>query len=230
MENFCRFYSVKLTRSFKPLLVTLENKMSRIFFTLLTIMCSTSSFSNTLDNNNSGNKGYYPGMLISKDSYVRLKNCSQNSDYTLLPAGKYGYEAMAELISIRKNTSPEIPISVGIQGEVEYDATHTPSGNFLVRGLEFIKVNESCDIVLDPAPSKQEPTSHNLAPEDKQQKPALLETPPLPQTNTVAPIPETEPTESSSASNPSTNQMSAEPDEYGILEEIISTHTYRKAD
>ena len=125
--------------------------MSRLLFGSLLLAYGTAALSTPVtDNLQPDSKGYYPGMLIVKGEYVRLQNCTQRQDYTLLPAGKYGYETMAELISVRKNMPDNIPISVGLQGEVEYDESLNATGNFLVRGLEFIKQGENCNIVATP--------------------------------------------------------------------------------
>lgn len=204
--------------------------MSRILFSYLAFALCTSASAQSLNSPNSEVKGYYPGMLISKDSYVRLKNCSQNHDYALLPSGKYGYEVMAELISIRKNTPFETPVSVGLHGEVEYDSAKNPTGNFLVRGLEFVKTGESCDITVEPSPSDQQ-MAVNTAPPIAEK--VSLPLPVLLQTDK----PNTESPETTGAqpqeSVPVQEQDTAhtpQPDQYGITEEIISTKTYQKLD
>jgi len=61
------------------------------------------------------------------------------NNYTLLPGSGNGYEAAAEIISVRKNTPENTPIYVGLRGNLE-------NTNFLISGIDFIKMGESCHV------------------------------------------------------------------------------------
>ena len=89
----------------------------------------------------------YLGMLIEKDEYVRLQDCSKQIEYTLVPSGKYGYDAIAELISLRKNTAVSIPISVSLNGSIEENINNNKNRYFLVNDISSVKTGESCYIV-----------------------------------------------------------------------------------
>ena len=77
------------------------------------------------------------GMLVTQNNYVRIKSCDLKNNYTLLPGSGNGYEAAAEIISVRKNTPENTPIYVGLRGNLE-------NTNFLISGIDFIKMGESC--------------------------------------------------------------------------------------
>ena len=77
------------------------------------------------------------GMLVTQNNYVRIRSCDLKNNYTLLPGSGNGYEAAAEIISVRKNTSENTPIYVGLRGNLE-------NTNFLISGIDFIKMGESC--------------------------------------------------------------------------------------
>ena len=77
------------------------------------------------------------GMLVTQNNYVRIKSCDLKNNYTLLPGSGNGYEAAAEIISVRKNTPENTPIYVGLRGNLE-------NTNFLISGIDFIKMDESC--------------------------------------------------------------------------------------
>ena len=79
------------------------------------------------------------GMLVIQNNYVRIRSCDLKNNYTLLPGSGNGYEAAAEIISVRKNTPENTPIYVGLRGNLE-------NTNFLISGIDFIKMGESCHV------------------------------------------------------------------------------------
>ena len=79
------------------------------------------------------------GMLVTQNNYVRIRSCDLKNNYTLLPGSGNGYEAAAEIISVRKNTPESTPIYVGLRGNLE-------NTNFLISGIDFIKMGESCHV------------------------------------------------------------------------------------
>ena len=79
------------------------------------------------------------GMLVTQTNYVRIRSCDLKNNYTLLPGSGNGYEAGAEIISVRKNTPESTPIYVGLRGNLE-------NTNFLISGIDFIKMGESCHV------------------------------------------------------------------------------------
>ena len=79
------------------------------------------------------------GMLVTQNNYVRIQSCDLKNNYTLLPGSGNGYEAVAEIISVRKNTPENTPIYVGLRGNLE-------NTNFLISGIDFIKMGESCHV------------------------------------------------------------------------------------
>ena len=79
------------------------------------------------------------GMLVTQNNYVRIRSCDLKNNYTLLPGSGNGYEAAAEIISVRKNTPENTPIYVGLIGNLE-------NTNFLISGIDFIKMGESCHV------------------------------------------------------------------------------------
>lgn len=79
------------------------------------------------------------GMLVTQNNYVRIRSCDLKNNYTLLPGSGNGYEAAAEIISVRKNTPENTPIYVGLRGNLE-------NTNFLISGIDFIKMGESCHV------------------------------------------------------------------------------------
>jgi hypothetical protein len=79
------------------------------------------------------------GMLVTQNNYVRIKSCDLKNNYTLLPGSGNGYEAAAEIISVRKNTPENTPIYVGLRGNLE-------NTNFLISGIDLIKIGESCHV------------------------------------------------------------------------------------
>ena len=78
-------------------------------------------------------------MLVTQNNYVRIRSCDLKNNYTLLPGSGNGYEAAAEIISVRKNTPENTPIYVGLRGNLE-------NTNFLISGIDFIKMGESCHV------------------------------------------------------------------------------------
>ncbi|MDO1509205.1 MULTISPECIES: hypothetical protein [unclassified Neisseria] len=131
--------------------------MKYYFFGGVLLLCSAVTLSAPVFSENTNKHkqdGYFPGMLIVKNEYVRLQDCTRRSEYILLPSGKYGYEAMAELISVRKNTPIDVPVSVGLKGEVEYTPENEPTENFLITDIAFIKQGESCYIEMKPQQSE----------------------------------------------------------------------------
>lgn len=79
------------------------------------------------------------GMLVTQNNYVRIRSCDLKNNYTLLPGSGNGYEAAAEIISVRKNTPENTPIYVRLRGNLE-------NTNFLISGIDFIKMGESCHV------------------------------------------------------------------------------------
>jgi hypothetical protein len=77
--------------------------------------------------------------LVTQNNYVRIRSCDLKNNYTLLPGSGNGYEAAAEIISVRKNTPENTPIYVGLRGNLE-------NTNFLISGIDFIKMGESCHV------------------------------------------------------------------------------------
>ena len=80
------------------------------------------------------------GMLVTQNNYVRIRSCDLKNNYTLLPGSGNGYEAAAEIISVRKNTPENTPIYVRLRGNLE-------NTNFLISGIDFIKMGESCHVL-----------------------------------------------------------------------------------
>ncbi|MDO5069927.1 MAG: hypothetical protein Q4D78_06980 [Neisseria zoodegmatis] len=135
---------------------------------------SVPAFSHTAENAKDTANGYFPGMLIVENDFVRLQDCTRRQHYSLLPYKKYGYEAMAELISTRKSTPAKTPIYVALKGEVEYSSDSNPTNTFLVSGIESIKVGENCYIY--PVPAKP----------DAENKVSTITTKPtIPESNTI---------------------------------------------
>ena len=85
------------------------------------------------------------GMLVTQNNYVRIRSCDLKNNYTLLPGSGNGYEAAAEIISVRKNTPENTPIYVGLRGNLE-------NTNFLISGIDFIKMGESCHVLHTETP------------------------------------------------------------------------------
>ena len=79
------------------------------------------------------------GMLVTQNNYVRIRSCDLKNNYTLLPGSGNGYEAAAEIISVRKNTPENTPIYVRLRGNLE-------NTNFLISGIDLIKIGESCHV------------------------------------------------------------------------------------
>ena len=77
------------------------------------------------------------GTLVTQNNYVRIESCNLKNTYALLPGSGNGYEAIAEIISTRKNISESTPIYAALKGSLE-------SSNFLVSGIELIKIGENC--------------------------------------------------------------------------------------
>lgn len=77
------------------------------------------------------------GTLITQNNYVRIQSCNLKNTYALLPGSGNGYEAIAEIISTRKNISESTPIYAALKGSLE-------GSNFLVSGIELIKIGENC--------------------------------------------------------------------------------------
>ena len=77
------------------------------------------------------------GTLVTQNNYVRIQSCNLKNTYALLPGSGNGYEAIAEIISTRKNISESTPIYAALKGSLE-------SSNFLVSGIELIKIGENC--------------------------------------------------------------------------------------
>ena len=77
------------------------------------------------------------GTLVTQNNYVRIQSCNLKNTYALLPGSGNGYEATAEIVSARKNMPESMPIYVALKGKLE-------SPNFLVSGIELIKIGENC--------------------------------------------------------------------------------------
>lgn len=77
------------------------------------------------------------GILVTQNNYVRIQSCNLKNTYALLPGSGNGYEATAEIVSARKNMPESTPIYVALKGKLE-------SPNFLVSGIELIKIGENC--------------------------------------------------------------------------------------
>lgn len=77
------------------------------------------------------------GTLVTQNNYVRIQSCNLKNTYALLPGSGNGYEATAEIVSARKNMPESTPIYVALKGKLE-------SPNFLVSGIELIKIGENC--------------------------------------------------------------------------------------
>lgn len=109
------------------------------------------------------------GTLITQNNYVRIQSCNLKNTYALLPGSGNGYEAIAEIISTRKNISESTPIYAALKGSLE-------SSNFLVSGIELIKIGENCHTAKTKSSSTekavQEYSSENQHPdlEDKNLK------------------------------------------------------------
>ena len=77
------------------------------------------------------------GTLVTQNNYVRIQSCNLKKTYALLPGSGNGYEATAEIVRARKNMPESTPIYVALKGKLE-------SPNFLVSGIELIKIGENC--------------------------------------------------------------------------------------
>ena len=77
------------------------------------------------------------GTLVTQNNYVRIQSCNLKNTYALLPGRGNGYEATAEIVSARKNMPESTPIYVALKGKLE-------SPNFLVSGIELIRIGENC--------------------------------------------------------------------------------------
>lgn len=109
------------------------------------------------------------GTLVTQNNYVRIQSCNLKNTYALLPGSGNGYEATAEIVSARKNMPESTPIYVALKGKLE-------SPNFLVSGIELIKIGENCHTVKTkssyPEKAVQKYPSENQQPdlEDKNSK------------------------------------------------------------
>ena len=82
------------------------------------------------------------GVLLSataQTTFAKELEGILKNNYTLLPGSGNGYEAAAEIISVRKNTPENTPIYVGLRGNLE-------NTNFLISGIDLIKIGESCHV------------------------------------------------------------------------------------
>lgn len=109
------------------------------------------------------------GTLVTQNNYVRIQSCNLKNTYALLPGSGNGYEATAEIVSARKNMPESTPIYVALKGKLE-------SSNFLVSGIELIKIGENCHTAKtkssSPEKAVQKYPSENQQPdlEDKNSK------------------------------------------------------------
>lgn len=109
------------------------------------------------------------GTLVTQNNYVRIQSCNLKNTYVLLPGSGNGYEATAEIVSSRKNMPESTPIYVALKGKLE-------SPNFLVSGIELIKIGENCHTAKtkssSPEKAVQKYPSENQQPdlEDKNTK------------------------------------------------------------
>lgn len=109
------------------------------------------------------------GTLVTQNNYVRIQSCNLKNTYALLPGSGNGYEATAEIVSSRKNMPESTPIYVALKGKLE-------SPNFLVSGIELIKIGENCHTAKtkssSPEKAVQKYPSENQQPdlEDKNSK------------------------------------------------------------
>lgn len=109
------------------------------------------------------------GTLVTQNNYVRIQSCNLKNTYALLPGSGNGYEAIAEIVSARKNMPESTPIYVALKGKLE-------SPNFLVSGIELIKIGENCHTAKtkssSPEKAVQKYPSENQQPdlEDKNSK------------------------------------------------------------
>ena len=109
------------------------------------------------------------GTLVTQNNYVRIQSCNLKNTYALLPGRGNGYEATAEIVSARKNMPESTPIYVALKGKLE-------SPNFLVSGIELIKIGENCHTAKtkssSPEKAVQKYPSENQQPdlEDKNSK------------------------------------------------------------
>ena len=109
------------------------------------------------------------GTLVTQNNYVRIESCNLKNTYALLPGSGNGYEATAEIVSARKNMPESTPIYVALKGKLE-------SPNFLVSGIELIKIGENCHTAKtkssSPEKAVQKYPSENQQPdlEDKNSK------------------------------------------------------------
>lgn len=109
------------------------------------------------------------GTLVTQNNYVRIQSCNLKNTYALLPGSGNGYEATAEIVSARKNMPESTPIYVALKGKLE-------SPNFLVSGIELIKIGENCHTAKtkssSPEKAVQKYPSENQQPdlEDKNSK------------------------------------------------------------
>ena len=109
------------------------------------------------------------GTLVTQNNYVRIESCNLKNTYALLPGSGNGYEATAEIVSARKNMPERMPIYVALKGKLE-------SPNFLVSGIELIKIGENCHTAKtkssSPEKAVQKYPSENQQPdlEDKNSK------------------------------------------------------------
>ena len=109
------------------------------------------------------------GTLVTQNNYVRIQSCNLKNTYALLPGRGNGYEATAEIVSARKNMPESTPIYVALKGKLE-------SPNFLVSGIELIRIGENCHTAKtkssSPEKAVQKYPSENQQPdlEDKNSK------------------------------------------------------------
>lgn len=109
------------------------------------------------------------GTLVTQNNYVRIQSCNLKDTYALLPGSGNGYEATAEIVSARKNMPESTPIYVALKGKLE-------SPNFLVSGIELIRIGENCHTAKtkssSPEKAVQKYPSENQQPdlEDKNSK------------------------------------------------------------
>lgn len=100
------------------------------------------------------------GTLVTQNNYVRIQSCNLKDTYALLPGSGNGYEATAEIVSARKNMPESTPIYVALKGKLE-------SPNFLVSGIELIKIGENCHMAKTKSSSPE--TAVQKYPSENQQ-------------------------------------------------------------
>ena len=100
------------------------------------------------------------GTLVTQNNYVRIQSCNLKNTYALLPGSGNGYEATAEIVSARKNMPESTPIYVALKGKLE-------SPNFLVSGIELIKIGENCHMAKTKSSSPE--TAVQKYPSENQQ-------------------------------------------------------------